>query len=164
MHIDGRKPGERPYNLFDYFPEDYLLFVDESHVSIPQIRGMYNGDHQRKVTLVDYGFRLPSAIDNRPMKFDEFESMINQVVYCSATPGDYELNRVDHQVVEQVIRPTGLVDPKITVKPTRGQIDDICEAIDKRIERNERILITTLTVRMAEDLTAYLKERSYKVS
>ncbi|MBR2670200.1 MAG: excinuclease ABC subunit UvrB [Solobacterium sp.] len=164
MHIDGRKPGERPFNLFDYFPKDYLLFVDESHVSIPQIRGMYNGDHQRKVTLVDYGFRLPSAIDNRPMKFDEFESLVNQVIYCSATPGDYELMKVHNQVVEQVIRPTGLVDPKITVKPTHGQIDDICEAIDARIAQNERVLITTLTVRMAEDLTEYLKVRNYKVS
>ena len=163
MHIDGRVPGQRPWNLFDYFPEDYLLFIDESHASLPQIRGMYNGDHQRKQTLVDYGFRLPSALDNRPMKFDEFESMVNQVIYCSATPGDYELEQVHHEVVEQIIRPTGLLDPKITVKPTKGQIDDICEEIDERIKRNERVLITTLTVRMAEDLTAYLKERDYKV-
>lgn len=163
MHIDGRVPGQRPWNLFDYFPEDYLLFIDESHASLPQIRGMYNGDHQRKQTLVDYGFRLPSALDNRPMKFDEFESMVNQVIYCSATPGDYELEQVHHEVVEQIIRPTGLLDPKITVKPTKGQIDDICEEIDERIKRSERVLITTLTVRMAEDLTAYLKERDYKV-
>ena len=164
MHIDGRVPGQRPWNLFDYFPKDYLIFVDESHASLPQIRGMYNGDRQRKETLVQYGFRLPSALENRPMRFEEFEGMINQVIYCSATPGDYELNQVDHQVVEQVIRPTGLLDPKITVKPTHGQVDDICEAIDKRIARNERVLITTLTVRMAEDLTAYLKERGYQVA
>ena len=164
MHIDGRVPGQRPWNLFDYFPKDFLIFVDESHASLPQIRGMYNGDRQRKETLVQYGFRLPSALENRPMRFEEFEGMINQVIYCSATPGDYELNQVHHQVVEQVIRPTGLLDPKITVKPTHGQVDDICEAIDKRIARGERVLITTLTVRMAEDLTAYLKERGYQVS
>ncbi|MBR2990546.1 MAG: excinuclease ABC subunit UvrB [Solobacterium sp.] len=164
MHIDGRKPGQRPWNLFDYFPEDFLLIVDESHASLPQIRGMYNGDHQRKQTLVDYGFRLPSALDNRPMRFDEFEGMINQVIYCSATPGDYELEKVNHRVTEQVIRPTGLLDPKITIRPTHGQIDDICEQLDKRIARNERVLITTLTVRMAEDLTEYLKERDYKVA
>ncbi|MDO4192107.1 MAG: excinuclease ABC subunit UvrB [Erysipelotrichaceae bacterium] len=164
MHIDGRVPGQRPWNLFDYFPKDYLIFVDESHASLPQIRGMYNGDRQRKETLVQYGFRLPSALENRPMRFEEFEGMINQVIYCSATPGDYELNQVDHQVVEQVIRPTGLLDPKITVKPTHGQVDDICEAIDKRIARSERVLITTLTVRMAEDLTEYLKERGYQVA
>ena len=164
MHIDGRKPGERPWNLFDYFPEDFLLIVDESHVSLPQIRGMYNGDRARKEILVQYGFRLPSALDNRPMKFDEFESMVRQVIYCSATPGDYELDHVDHKVVEQIIRPTGLFDPKITVKPTKGQVDDICMALDRRIARNERVLITTLTVRMAEDLTAYLKERGYKIA
>jgi excinuclease ABC subunit B len=164
MHIDNRKPGQRPYNLFDYFPKDFLMFVDESHVSLPQIRGMYNGDRQRKETLVEYGFRLPSALDNRPMKFDEFEGMINQVIYCSATPGDYELEKVDHHVVEQIIRPTGLLDPKITVKPTKGQVDDICEALDQRIARNERVLITTLTVHMAEDLTDYLKERGYKIA
>ena len=164
MHIDGRKPGQRPWNLFDYFPEDFLLIVDESHVSLPQIRGMYNGDRQRKEVLVEYGFRLPSALDNRPMKFDEFRSMINQVIYCSATPGDFELEQTDHQVVEQIIRPTGLLDPKITVKPTRGQVDDICEALDERIRRNERVLITTLTVRMAEDLTEYLKDRGYKIA
>lgn len=163
MHIDGRVPGQRPWNLFDYFPKDFLLFVDESHASLPQIRGMYNGDHQRKQVLVDYGFRLPSALDNRPMRFDEFETMVNQVVYCSATPGDYELEQVHHKVTEQVIRPTGLLDPRVEVRPTRGQIDDICEQLDARIARNERVLITTLTVKMAEDLTAYLKERDYKV-
>ncbi|MBR2829419.1 MAG: excinuclease ABC subunit UvrB, partial [Solobacterium sp.] len=164
MHIDGRVPGQRPYNLFDYFPDDYLLIVDESHVSLPQIRGMYNGDRQRKEVLVQYGFRLPSALDNRPMRFDEFEGMINQVIYCSATPGDYELDHVHHEVVEQIIRPTGLLDPLIKVKPTRGQIDDICDQLDARIKAGERVLITTLTVRMAEDLTDYLKERSYKVA
>ena len=164
MHIDGRVPGQRPYNLFDYFPDDYLLIVDESHVSLPQIRGMYNGDRQRKEVLVQYGFRLPSALDNRPMRFDEFEGMINQVIYCSATPGDYELDHVGHEVVEQIIRPTGLLDPLIRVKPTRGQIDDICDQLDARIKAGERVLITTLTVRMAEDLTDYLKERGYKVA
>lgn len=164
MHIDGRRLGQRPYNLFDYFPKDFLLFVDESHVSLPQIRGMYNGDHQRKEVLVEYGFRLPSALENRPMRFEEFEDMTNQVIYCSATPGDYELAHVHHHVVEQVIRPTGLLDPNIVVKPTHGQVDDICVALDKRIAAHERVLITTLTVNMAEDLTAYLKERNYKVS
>ncbi len=164
MHIDGRRSGQRPYNLFDYFPKDFLLFVDESHVSLPQIRGMYNGDHQRKEVLVEYGFRLPSALENRPMRFEEFEDMTNQVIYCSATPGDYELAHVHHHVVEQVIRPTGLLDPNIVVKPTHGQVDDICVALDKRIAAHERVLITTLTVNMAEDLTAYLKERNYKVS
>jgi excinuclease ABC, B subunit len=164
MHIDGRKVGQRPWNLFDYFPKDFLLFVDESHVSLPQVRGMYNGDRQRKEVLVEYGFRLPSALENRPMKFDEFQSMMNQVIYCSATPGDFELEAVNHQVTEQIIRPTGLLDPKITVKPTKGQIDDICEVLDARLKRNERVLITTLTVRMAEDLTSYLKERGYKIA
>ena len=164
MHIDGRKTGQRPWNLFDYFPKDYLLIVDESHVSLPQVRGMYNGDRQRKQVLVDYGFRLPSALDNRPMRFDEFEGMINQAIYCSATPGDYELEKTDGKVVEQIIRPTGLLDPRITVKPTKGQVDDICEALDERIAKKERVLITTLTVRMAEDLTDYLKERGYKIA
>ena len=164
MHIDGRKPGQRPWNLFDYFPEDYLLIVDESHASLPQIRGMYNGDRARKETLVEYGFRLPSALDNRPMRFEEFESMINQVIYCSATPGDYELKQTGNEVVEQIIRPTGLLDPKVTVKPTHGQIDDICEALDKRIAKSQRVLITTLTERMAEDLTDFLKQRGYNVS
>lgn len=164
MHIDGRKTGQRPWNLFDYFPKDFLMFVDESHVSLPQVRGMYNGDRARKTILVDYGFRLPSALDNRPMTFDEFEGMINQVVYCSATPGEYELEKVDHQVVEQIIRPTGLLDPLITVKPTKGQIDDIAESLTERIKRKERVLITTLTVRMAEDLTEYLQERGFHIA
>lgn len=164
MHIDGRKPGQRPWNLFDYFPKDFLLFIDESHVSLPQIRGMFNGDRQRKTTLVEYGFRLPSALDNRPMTFDEFEGMVNQVVYCSATPGDYELEKVNHQVTEQIIRPTGLLDPLIHVKPTKGQIDDISEALENRIKKNERVLITTLTVKMAEDLTEYLQERGFHIA
>lgn len=164
MHIDGRKPGERPYNLFDYFPKDFLLIVDESHVSLPQIRGMYNGDRARKETLVEYGFRLPSALENRPMRFNEFEGVCNQVIYCSATPGDYELEKVDNQVVEQIIRPTGLLDPTIRVEPTKGQIDVICDEIDERIKKDERVLITTLTVKMAEDLSAYLIDREYKVA
>lgn len=163
MHIDGRDPKQRPWNLFDYFPKDFLLIVDESHVSLPQIRGMYNGDRQRKEVLVEYGFRLPSALNNRPMRFEEFETVTNQVIYCSATPGDYELQKVNHEVVEQIIRPTGLLDPLISIKQTHGQVDDICQAIDARIARNERVLITTLTVRMAEDLSAYLSERNYKV-
>lgn len=164
MHIDGRKPGERPYNLFDYFPKDFLLIVDESHVSLPQIRGMYNGDRARKETLVEYGFRLPSALENRPMRFNEFEGVCNQVIYCSATPGDYELEKVNNQVVEQIIRPTGLLDPTIRVEPTKGQIDVICDEIDERIKKDERVLITTLTVKMAEDLSAYLIDREYKVA
>ncbi len=163
MHIDGRKPGVRPFNLFDYFPDDFLLVIDESHVSIPQVRGMYNGDRARKETLVNYGFRLPSALENRPMRFDEFEEQINQVIYCSATPGDYELEQVNNEVVEQIIRPTGLLDPIVEVRPTRGQIDDISMEIDERILKKERVLITTLTVKMAEELTAYLKQRNYKV-
>lgn len=164
MHIDGRVTGQRPWNLFDYFPKDFLMFVDESHVSLPQIRGMYNGDRQRKQTLVDYGFRLPSALDNRPMRFDEFEQIRPQIIYCSATPGEYELEEVHHHVVEQIIRPTGLLDPEVEVRPTQGQIDDICMEIDARLKAKERVMITTLTVKMAEDLTEYLKERNYKVA
>ena len=163
-HIDGRKPGDRPFNLFDYFPDDFLLVIDESHVSIPQIRGMYNGDRARKETLVNYGFRLPSALDNRPLRFDEFEKITNEVIYVSATPGDYELNLVDNHVVEQIIRPTGLLDPIVEVRPSKGQIDDILDEVNKRIARNERVLITTLTVKMAEDLTAFLKNADLKVS
>lgn len=163
-HIDGRKPGERPYTLFDYFPKDFLLVVDESHVSLPQIRGMYNGDRARKETLVNYGFRLPSALDNRPLRFEEFEKMVNQAIYVSATPGDYELEKVHGEVIEQIIRPTGLLDPEVEVRPTIGQIDDLVDEIRERIERNERTLITTLTVRMAEDLTAYLKNMDFKVA
>lgn len=163
-HIDGRKPGERPYTLFDYFPDDYLLIVDESHVSLPQIRGMYNGDRARKNVLVDYGFRLPSALDNRPMRFEEFEQKVNQAIFVSATPGDYEIEQTHGEIVEQIIRPTGLLDPIVEVRPTRGQIDDLVDEIRIRIERNERTLITALTVRMAEDLTAYLKNMDFKVA
>jgi excinuclease ABC subunit B len=163
MHIDGREPGQRPFNLFDYFPDDYLLVIDESHVSIPQTRGMFNGDRARKETLVKYGFRLPSALENRPMRFDEFEKIINQVIYVSATPGDYELEQVNHEVVQQIIRPTGLLDPKVTIRPSQGQIDDIIHEINVRIARNERTLITTLTVKMAEELSAYLKRIDLKV-
>lgn len=163
-HIDGRSPGERPYTLFDYFPKDYLLVVDESHVSLPQVRGMYNGDRARKEVLVNFGFRLPSALDNRPLRFEEFESMVHQAVFISATPGDYELAKVNGEVVEQIIRPTGLLDPEVEVRPTHGQIDDLTDEIRTRIEQNERVLITTLTVRMAEDLTAYLKGMDFKVA
>jgi excinuclease ABC subunit B len=162
-HIDGRKPGERPFCLMDYFPKDFLMIVDESHVSLPQVKGMYNGDRARKETLVQYGFRLPSALDNRPLKFEEFERILPTVVCTSATPGDYELNQTQHQVVQQIIRPTGLVDPKIIVKPTLGQIDDIIFEIKERIKKNQRTMIITLTIQMAEDLTAYLKQRDINV-
>lgn len=164
-HIDGRKPGERPFTLIDYMPKDYLLLLDESHVTIPQIRGMYNGDRSRKQTLVEYGFRLPSALDNRPLNFEEFENLMGSSVVCtSATPGDYELDRCGHEVVEQIIRPTGLLDPVISVRPTKGQIDDLLFEIRKRTERNERTMVVTLTIKMAEDLTAYLKEKGIKVT
>ena len=163
-HIDGRPAGQRPWNLFDYFPKDFLLVVDESHVSLPQIRGMDNGDRARKETLVEYGFRLPSALDNRPMRFEEFETLVNQAIYVSATPGNYELEKVHGEVVEQIIRPTGLLDPEITVRPTRGQIDDLLDEIHHCIAANERVLITTLTVKMAEDLTDYLKKNDLKVA
>jgi excinuclease ABC subunit B len=163
-HIDGRKEGETPYTLFDYFPKDYLMIVDESHASLPQIRGMYNGDRARKQTLVDYGFRLPSALDNRPLRFEEFEEKTNQSIFVSATPGDYELEKTNNEVVEQIIRPTGLLDPEVEVRPTMGQIDDLVGEIKDRIERNERVLVTTLTVRMAEDLTTYLKNLDIKVA
>ncbi len=164
MHIDGRAPGQRPFNLFDYFPEDYLLVIDESHVSVPQVRGMFNGDRARKETLVKYGFRLPSALENRPMRFEEFEKVINQVLFVSATPGNYELELTNNQVVQQIIRPTGLLDPIIEVRPSHGQIDDIMDEIRTRRDRNERVLITTLTVKMAEELTAYLKKANFKVA
>ncbi|MEG0265402.1 MAG: excinuclease ABC subunit UvrB [Erysipelotrichaceae bacterium] len=163
-HIDGRAPGVRPYTLFDYFPDDFLLVVDESHVSLPQVRGMYNGDRARKEVLVNYGFRLPSALDNRPLRFEEFESMINQAIFVSATPGDYEMEKTNGEIVEQIIRPTGLLDPMIDVRPSKGQIDDLVDEIHKRIEKNERTLVTTLTVRMAEDLTSYLKGMDFKVA
>ena len=162
-HLSLRNEGETPSTLMDFFGDDYLLLVDESHVTIPQVRGMYNGDRMRKQTLVDYGFRLPSALDNRPLKFDEFENKTNQVIYVSATPGDYELDKASN-VVEQLIRPTGLLDPTITVKKTDNQIDDIIEEIRKRKEINERVLITTLTIRMSEELTNYLKEMGIKVA
>lgn len=164
MHIDHRMPGERPYNLFDYFPKDFLIVVDESHVSLPQIKGMFNGDRARKETLVEYGFRLPSALDNRPLKFEEFEQIDAQRIYISATPGDYELDKVNHQVVEQIIRPTGLLDPKVEVRETMGQIDNLLEEIRKNIEKNERTLVTTLTVKMAEDLSDFLKKQDLKVA
>lgn len=163
-HIDGRQVGEKPYTLLDYFPKDFLLVVDESHVTFSQVRGMYNGDRSRKATLVEYGFRLPSALDNRPLKFDEFEGMIHQVICTSATPGDYELGKTDGEVVEQIIRPTGLLDPIIEVRPTKGQIDDLMEEIRQRVNKNQRVMIVTLTIRMAEDLTNYLKERGFKVA
>ena len=156
-HIDGRKPGERPFTLMDYFPKDFLFFVDESHVSIPQVRAMYNGDRSRKESLIEYGFRLPSALDNRPLKFEEFNKLVDKVVYVSATPAEYELEQAEGEFVEQIIRPTGLLDPKITVVPTEGQIDYLIEQIKNVIKNNERILVTTLTKKMAEDLTDYLK-------
>ena len=161
-HIDGRGPGTPPHTLLDYFPDDFLLIIDESHVTVPQIGAMFEGDMSRKRTLVDYGFRLPSAMDNRPLKWDEFTERIGQTVYLSATPGPYELERSDG-VVEQIIRPTGLVDPLVVVKPTEGQIDDLLEQVRVRVERDERVLVTTLTKKMAEELTTYLAERGVKV-
>lgn len=160
----GRNPGETPTTLMDFFPKDYLLVVDESHVTLPQVRGMYNGDRARKQNLVDFGFRLPSALDNRPLKYDEFESKINQAIYISATPGDLELEHTNNQYVEQIIRPTGLLDPTIEVRKTEGQIDDLINEIKEKIELNGRVLVTTLTIRMAEELTAYLKKLDIKVA
>ena len=162
-HLGGRKEGETPNTLIDFFPKDFLLVIDESHVTLPQVRGMYNGDRARKTTLVEYGFRLPSALDNRPLKFDEFEKKISQAIYISATPGDYELELAQNKV-DQIIRPTGLLDPTIEIKPSLGQIDDLVGEIKSRIEKNERVLITTLTIRMAEELTNYLKELNIKVA
>ena len=162
-HLSGRPPGSRPYTLIDYFPDDFLIIVDESHVTLPQLRGMYEGDRSRKQTLVDYGFRLPSALDNRPLKFEEFESLINQIIYVSATPGPYEREHSE-QIVEQIIRPTGLLDPKIDVRPIEHQIDDLVKEIRIRAEKNERVLVTTLTKKMAEDLTDYFKEIGIKVT
>ncbi len=162
-HIDGRAPGSAPHCLIDYFPEDFLLVIDESHVTVPQIGGMYEGDMSRKRTLVDHGFRLPSAVDNRPLKWEEFLERIGQTVFLSATPGSYEMGRVRGEVVEQVIRPTGLVDPEVVVKPTKGQIDDLVHEINLRTEKNERVLVTTLTKKMAEDLTDYLLELGVRV-
>lgn len=163
-HLALRNEGETPSTLIDFFPDDFLLVIDESHVTIPQVRGMYNGDRMRKQTLVDYGFRLPSALDNRPLKFDEFNKKINQVIYVSATPGDYELELVNNETIEQIIRPTGLLDPTIEFKKTEGQIDDLIGEINERIEKNERVLITTLTIRMAEELSNYLKNLGIKVA
>ena len=163
-HLALRDEGETPSCLIDFFPKEFLLVVDESHVTLPQVRGMYNGDRMRKQTLVDYGFRLPSALDNRPLTFSEFEEHINQAIYVSATPGDYELEKTDGKFVEQIIRPTGLLDPLIEVRPTEGQIDDIINEIRDRIDKNERVLITTLTIRMSEELTNYLKELNIKVA
>lgn len=162
-HLSGREPGSRPFTLIDYFPDDFLIIIDESHVTIPQIRGMYEGDRSRKTNLVEYGFRLPSALDNRPLKFDEFEKLINQVIYVSATPGPYEREHSE-QIVEQIIRPTGLLDPKIDVRPIENQIDDLINEIKIRSNRNERVLVTTLTKKMAEDLTDYFKEIGIKVT
>lgn len=161
-HLTGRKPGEPPYTLLDYFPEDYLVIIDESHVTVPQIGGMYEGDKSRKTSLVEHGFRLPSALDNRPLRFEEFEEKLNQVVFVSATPGPYELEH-SRKIVEQIIRPTGLVDPEVEVRPVKGQIDDLLDEIRTRVERNERVLITTLTKKMAEDLTDYFREAGLKV-
>ncbi len=162
-HMDGRPPGSRPSCLFDYFPKDYLLIIDESHVTIPQIRGMYKGDRARKENLVEYGFRLPSALDNRPLKFDEFEDLTNQVIYVSATPADYELLKSGGAIVEQIIRPTGLLDPEIEVRPVKNQIDDLLDEVRIRVVKSERVLVTTLTKKMAEDLTDYLERLNIKV-
>ena len=161
-HLDGRKKGERPYTLIDFFPDDFLMFIDESHVSIPQLRAMYNGDYSRKKNLVEHGFRLPSALDNRPMRFEEFEKAINQVVYVSATPSKYELEQTSGEIIEQIIRPTGLLDPKIEVAKTKNQIDHLIVEIEKVVKRSERVLVTTLTKKMAEDLTDYLKKFNVK--
>ncbi len=162
-HISGREAGSPPFTLFDYFPDDFLLLIDESHATIPQVRAMYNGDRARKESLVNYGFRLPSAFDNRPLKFEEFEERINQCVFVSATPADYEKEHAKENVVEQIIRPTGLLDPKIEVKPTENQIDDLMEQIDVQVEKGDRVLVTTLTKKMAEDLTAYLRNAGVRV-
>ena len=157
-HFSGRLPGEPPPTLLDYFPRDYLLFIDESHATVPQVHGMWHGDRSRKQNLVDYGFRLPSAMDNRPLKFEEFENRVNQLIYVSATPGPYELTKSAGVVVEQMIRPTGLVDPEVEIRPVRGQIDDLLAEIRDRAAKNERVLVTTLTKRMAEDLAGYYTE------
>ena len=162
-HISGREPGSAPFTLFDYFPKDFLLLIDESHATIPQVKAMYNGDRARKESLVKYGFRLPSAFDNRPLKFNEFEERINQVIFVSATPAEYEKEHSGKNVVEQIIRPTGLLDPKIEVKPVENQIDDLIAQIHERVEKNERVLVTTLTKKMAEDLTSYLAGLDIKV-
>ncbi len=162
-HMDGRAPGQPPYTLLDFFPDDYLLMVDESHMTMPQVRGMYNGDKARKEQLVDYGFRLPSALDNRPLKLAEFEERVNQAIYVSATPGDYEIEKAHGEVVEQIIRPTGLLDPKVEVRPIKGQIDDLISEINERVDRGDRVFVTTLTKKMSEDLTDYLEKVGIKV-
>jgi excinuclease ABC subunit B len=162
-HLTGRRPGEPPPNLLDYYPRDYLLFIDESHVTIPQLIGMYRGDRSRKETLVEYGFRLPSALDNRPLMFEEFEERVNQVIYVSATPADYEMKKSKGRIVEQIIRPTGLSDPSLSVKPAKNQVDDLLEEIRKRVQKKERVLVTTLTKRMAEDLTEYYADLGIRV-
>src|SRR5438270_7086102 len=162
MHIDGRVPGQAPYTLLDYFPDDWLLIIDESHVTVPQLHGQYEGDRSRKETLIEHGFRLPSAADNRPLRFDEFYEKLNQCVFLSATPSSYEIQQ-SSQVVEQIVRPTGLVDPEAVVKPTKGQIDDLIEEMNKRVEKGDRVLVTTLTKKMAEDLTDYLLEMGLRV-
>lgn len=161
-YLDGRKPGEPPYTLLDYFSDDFLIFIDESHISIPQLKGMYRGDRSRKETLVEYGFRLPSALDNRPLRFEEFEERVNQVIYVSATPGDYEIEKSEGKIVEQIIRPTGLLDPKVEIRPLDNQVEDLYFEIKKRIDRNERVLVCTLTKRMAEELADYYKELGIK--
>ncbi len=163
MHLSGRSPGERPFCLIDYFPRDFLLVIDESHVTIPQIEGMYAGDHSRKTTLVEYGFRLPSALENRPLKFEEFESLVNQMICISATPAQWEIERSGEWIIEQIVRPTGIVDPMVTVKPANNQVDDLINEIQKRVGAHERVLVTTLTKRMAEDLAQYLNELGVKV-
>ncbi|HEA84250.1 MAG TPA: excinuclease ABC subunit UvrB, partial [Thermodesulfobacterium geofontis] len=161
-YLDGRKPGEPPYTLLDYFPDDFLLFIDESHITIPQLRGMYRGDRSRKETLVEYGFRLPSALDNRPLTFEEFEERVNQVIYVSATPGDYEIEKAEGRIIEQIIRPTGLLDPKVEIRPSENQVEDLYFEMKKRIEAKERVLVCTLTKRLAEELTDYYKELGIK--
>ena len=163
-HLSGRAPGEPPPTLIDYFPKDLLLVIDESHQTVPQVRAMWGGDRARKQTLVEYGFRLPSAIDNRPLSFDEFETKLDQIVYVSATPGPYELQKTEGQFVEQVIRPTGLLDPEIIIRPVKGQVDDLIGVIKDRVAKNERVMVTTLTKRMSEDLTRYLMELGIKVT
>jgi excinuclease ABC subunit B len=161
-YFDGRRPGARPFCLMDYFPDDFLIIIDESHVTIPQVRAMWGGDRSRKVNLVDYGFRLPSALDNRPLTFNEFESIIRQAIYVSATPSEYELRKSEGVVVEQLIRPTGLLDPEIDIRPSRNQIDDLLEEIDERVRKSERVLVTTLTKRMAEELTKFMDRAGVK--
>ena len=163
-YFDGREPGSAPYSLMDYFPKDYLLVIDESHITVPQIRGMFNGDRARKQTLIDYGFRLPSALDNRPLNFDEFLTKMNQSLFVSATPSEWEMGYSDHKVSELIIRPTGIIDPKVTILPTQGQIDDLLERIKVRVEKKERVLVTTLTKRMSEELSNYLIEKGIKVT